>query len=290
MRLAAMLNDAGRLMGDLSITRLADDRFLVVGSYYLQEWHQRWFRASLPARGVELENLSESWLGFSLSGPKSREILASMTPDDVSDRALPFLGCASLQLPFGRALTMRVSLTGELGYELYVPAAQQKALWDALLAAGRPHGMKPIGMKAQDSLRLEKGYGIWSVEFTPSYTPAMAGLDRFVAPDKGSFTGREAFLRACETPPPQRLVLLQIDSPEADVTGYEPVRHDGRRVGYVTSGAYGHHVGASLALGYVETALARTADPLTVSVLGVQRAARILREPPYDPSGSRMRS
>jgi dimethylglycine dehydrogenase len=117
----------------------------------------------------------------------------------------------------------------------------------------------------------------------------MTGLDRFVAPDKGPFTGREAFLRAQDEPPPQRLVLLQIDSPEADVTGYEPIRHDGRRVGYVTSGAYGHYVGFSLALGYVEGRLARTADAFTVSVLGVQRPARIMPEPPYDPAGARMR-
>jgi dimethylglycine dehydrogenase len=289
MRLAPMLNAAGRLMGDLSLAQLDAGRFWIVGSYYLQEWHQRWFAEHLPARGVELENLSEHWLGFSLSGPRAREILSTLSHADVSDRALPFLGCRTLDLGFTRAVVCRVSLTGELGYEINVPAERQRALWDTLLDVGTPLGMRPIGMKAQDSLRLEKGYGVWSLEFSTAYTPAETGLDRYVATDKGEFIGREAFVEARRAAPARRLVLLQLDSPDADVTGFEPIRHAGRRVGHVTSGAYGHHVGASLALGYVDPALAQTRDPLTVSVIGVPRAARILPAPPYDPAGTHLR-
>jgi dimethylglycine dehydrogenase len=145
-------------------------------------------------------------------------------------------------------------------------------------------------MRAQDSLRLEKGYGVWSLEFSNEYTPSMTGLDRFVAPAKGDFIGRDAFIATRGTQPSMRLVLLEVDSPDADATGYEPIRHEGRRVGYVTSGAYGHHVKKSLALGYVETALTRAPRDLTVSVLGVQRPARILSSPPYDPGGAKLRS
>lgn len=290
MRLAPILSHSGRLMGDLSIARLGEARYWIVGSYYLQEWHQRWFDEHRPARGVEIENVSESWLGFSLSGPRSREILSSLTRADVSHRALPFLGCTMLDFGFASSVVARVSLTGELGYEINVPAGRQRALWDALMEIGTPLGMRPIGMKAQDSLRLEKGYGVWSLEYSTAYTPAESGLDRFVAVDKGDFIGRAAFVESCGTAPAKKLVLLQVDSPDADVTGYEPIRHDGRPVGYVTSGAYGHHVGASLALGYIDSPFARTTDPLTVSVIGVQRAARILPAPPYDPSGARLRS
>jgi dimethylglycine dehydrogenase len=290
MRLAPMLNHAGRLMGDLSITALGDDRYWIVGSYYLQAWHQRWFSQFLPARGVELENLSESWLGFSLSGPRSREILGDLVRGDVSNAALPFLSCATTNLGFTPAVIARVSLTGELGYEVNVPAAHQRTLWETLLEAGTPRGLRPIGMRAQDSLRLEKGYGVWSLEFSNEYTPAMTGLDRFVAPDKGDFIGRDAFIVARGTDPPMRLAMIEVDSPDADATGYEPIRHEGRRVGYVTSGAYGHHVKASLALGYVETALTRAPRDLSVSVLGVQRPARILSSPPYDPAGAKLRS
>jgi dimethylglycine dehydrogenase len=289
IRLAPMLAPSGRLMGDLTVTRLDTDRYWLVGSYYLQEWHLRWFRDHLPATGVRIENLSESWLGFSLSGPRSREILGKMTQSDVSDQGIPFMGCASIDVAGIPAVVARLSLTGELGYEINVPAAQQRALWRALLAAGSPLGMRPIGMRAQDSLRLEKGYGVWSLEFSTSITPSMCGLDRFVAADKGDFIGRAAFIATQHTAPDMRLVLLQVDSPEADATGYEPIHHDGKRVGYVTSGAYGHHVRQSLALAYVDTPLCATTDALSVTILGKPRAARILPEPPYDPRGLLLR-
>jgi dimethylglycine dehydrogenase len=255
----------------------------------LQEWHQRWFHEHLPATGVAIENLSESWLGFSLSGPRSRDILAALTRDDVSDAALPFLGCKRMDVGLTQAIVARVSLTGELGYEITVPAAQQRALWEALIEQGTPLGMRPIGMRAQDSLRLEKGYGVWSLEFAQSYTPGMSGLDRFIAYDKAGFIGREAAIRERETGSDQRLVLLAIDALDADVTGFEPVWAGERRVGFVTSGAYGHYVAQSLALAYIDRTIPGESVPLEVHVVGERRPARLLREPPYDPRGLRLR-
>jgi dimethylglycine dehydrogenase len=284
-----MLSLAGRLMGDLSVSRLDDTRFWLVGSYYLQEWHQRWFADHLPKSGVAIENLSESWLGFSLSGPRSREILARLVREDVADAALPFLGFKPLDVGLAQALVARLSLTGELGYEITVPALRQRALWNALMAAGADLGLRPIGLRAQDSLRLEKGYGVWSLEFSQSYTAAQAGLDRFIDFDKPRFVGREAALRERETGPSQRLVLLAIDAANADATGFEPVWADGKRVGFVTSGCYGHHVKQSLALAYLERAVAERPVPLEVHVLGRLRSARVLPEPPYDPRGLRLR-
>jgi dimethylglycine dehydrogenase len=287
IRLAPLLAPSGKLMGDLTVTRLAGDRFWLVGSYYLQQWHQRWFREHLSG-GVTIENLSENWLGFSLSGPRSREILAGLTREDVSNTALPFLGCRPMDIGRTQAIVARLSLTGELGYEITVPAAQQRALWEALIEQGTPLGMRPIGMRAQDSLRLEKGYGVWSLEFAQSYTPAMSGLDRFIAFDKGEFIGRAAALAARDTGPEQRLVLLAIDALDADVTGFEPVWIGERRVGFVTSGAYGHHVKQSLALAYVDRAIVEDPVPLEVHVVGERRPARLLIEPPYDPRGLRL--
>ncbi len=289
VRLAPMLAPSGKLMGDLTVTRLDEDRFWLVGSYYLQEWHLRWFRDHLPPSGVRLENLSESWLGFSLSGPRARDILKRLTRAEVDNEALPFMGARVLDVGFSRAVVARVSLTGELGYEITVRACEQRALWDALTAAGRDFGLAPIGMRAQDSLRLEKGYGVWSLEFAQSYTAAMAGLDRFVAFDKGEFIGRAAALAERATGPAQRLVLLAVDSPDADVTGFEPVMAEERRVGFITSGAYGHHVNQSLALAYVDQAIAADPSALSVEVLGQAHRARILVEPPYDPRGLRVR-
>jgi dimethylglycine dehydrogenase len=289
MRLAPMLAPSGRLMGDLSVGCLAEDRFWLIGSYALQEWHLRWMRDRLPASGVSLANLSEHWLAFSLSGPKAREILAATTSADVDDQALPFLGVRAMDVGSSQAMVARVSLTGELGYEISVPAAHQRALWHALVQAGADHGLRPIGMRAQDSLRLEKGYGIWSREFASSYTPAMCGLDRYLDFDKGEFPGRAAALAERDAPPARVLALLAIDSQGADAGGYEPVFCGDLRVGYVTSGGYGHHVGMSLALAYVDRAALSPEAALHVPVIGVECAARVLPEAPYDPRGARLR-
>ena len=168
--------------------------------------------------------------------------------------------------------------------------SQQRALWDALLEHGAPLGMKPIGMRAQDSLRLEKGYGVWSLEFAQSYTPAMSGLDRFIAFDKGEFIGRDAALAERAAGPSQRLVLLAIDATDADVTGFEPVWAELARVGFVTSGAYGHHVKQSLALAY-RRSLRSPRSPCRSRCTWSASAgtARILAEPPYDPQGLKLR-
>jgi dimethylglycine dehydrogenase len=205
---------------------------------------------------------------------------------------------ASGRHPPLNAVVARLSLTGELGYELYVPAASQPALLDALMSTGRTLGLRHIGNRALDSLRLEKSYGIWSTEFTQSTTPGMCGLDRHVAFDKGDFIGREGALRERETPSARVLVTLAIDATDADASGFEPVKLDGRLVGYTTSGAYGHHVGQSLALAYVDRDVVAAAGaaagtsfgaPLTVDVIGETRAARILREAAWDPKGMRLR-
>lgn len=289
IRLTPMLAPSGKLLGDFTVTCLAPGRFWLVGSYYLQEWHQRWFHEQRPAHGVKLENLSESWLGFSLSGPRSREILARLTREDVSDAALPFFGCRVMDVGFARAIVARLSLTGELGFEITVPALQQRALWQALLEQGVPLGMRPIGTRAQDSLRLEKGYGVWSLEYAQSYTPAMSGLDRYIDYGKGDFIGRAAALAEREGRPAQRLTLLSIDALDADAIGFEPIFRGERRVGFVTSGAYGHHVKQSLALAYVDRSALAGDDRLEVQVVGERRPARVLPEAPYDPRGLRQR-
>ena len=290
VRLAPMLAPSGRLLGDLSVTCLAEDEYWLVGSYYLQEWHLRWLREHLPRSGVTLRNLSDEWMGVSLSGPASRELLSRLVPDDLSDAALPFMAAQRRQVGLSNALVARLSLTGELGYEINVPAAALRRLWQDLVTLGREHGLRPVGMRAQDCLRLEKGYGIWSCEFSASNTPSQCGLSRYVAYDKGDFIGREAALKDRDVPPEDRLVLLRLaPGVDADVAGYEPVRAAGRRVGYITSGAYGHHVGRSLALAYVARDALRDGAPLSVDLIGTPVAAEVLEVPPYDPTGSRLR-
>jgi len=289
IRLAPMLGEAGRLMGDLTVTRLADDRFWLTGSYYLQDWHLRWFRSHLPPSGVTLRNLSEEQMGFGVSGPAARAVLASLTPDDVSNEAFPFLTARPMRVGGLEAIVGRISLTGELGYEIVVPEAAHRALYEVLAEAGRPRGLRLVGDRAIDSLRLEKGYGIWNAEFRQDITPGMAGLDRFVAYDKGDFIGREASIRERDGGPQRRLVLLEVDAADADASKDDGIWLDDRLVGIATSGAYGHHVGKSLALAYVERDLVDARPELTIDIVGEPRRARILPEVPYDPRGTKLR-
>jgi dimethylglycine dehydrogenase len=289
IRLNPMLNEAGRLMGDLTIAQLGDDVFWLTGSYYLQAWHLRWLRAHLPASGVTLTNVTDAWMGFSVSGPASRAILAELAHDDVSNDAFGFLGVRRIDVGTAEAVVGRISLTGELGYEIVVPANRHRTLLHELREAGAGHGLRLIGDRAIDSLRLEKGYGIWSAEFRQEDTPSMSGLDRFVAFDKGEFVGADAVRRARDEGPAQRLVLLEVDATDADASADEGIWIGDRRVGFVTSGAYGHHVRKSLALAYLDRDVVESAPEVTVFVVGEPRTARILPEIPYDPTGARLR-
>jgi len=277
------------LMGDLSVTRLDADRFWLTGSYYLQAWHMRWFDRHRPPADVSVENITRTRMGFAVSGPASRAILAALTDEDVSDEGFRFMAVREMQVGSRQAVVGRLSLTGELGYEIVVPTADELVLWQELTEAGRAHRFRPVGDYAIDSLRLEKGYGIWNAEFTQRYTPGESGLDRFVAWDKGPFIGREAALRERDAGPKRRLVSLVVDATDAEASGDDGIWLGDRLVGFVTSGAYGHHVGSSLALGYVDRDVVGSDPELEVSVVGESRPCRILPEPPYDPEGRKLR-
>jgi dimethylglycine dehydrogenase len=184
IKLAPMLKQNGKLMGDLTISRLAEDRFWIIASYYLQEWHMRWFSEHLPSSGVTIKNLSDDWMGFALSGPNSREIMSRLVNEDISNKAFPFLSCREMQVVDTNAMVGRISLTGELGYEINVPVAYQQTLYRSLMDAGKELGLVNIGNRALDSLRLEKSYGIWNSELTQGYTAEMSYLKNFIAYEK----------------------------------------------------------------------------------------------------------
>jgi dimethylglycine dehydrogenase len=289
IRLSPMLNEAGRLMGDLSVTRLGPDRFWLTGSYYLQAWHMRWFDQHRPGGDVSIENITPTRMGFSISGPASRAILAELTDEDVSDEGFPFMAVREIKVGSVPAVVGRISLTGERGYEIVVATPDELVLWQELAEAGGPHGLRPVGDDAVDGLRLEKAYGIWNAEYTQRDTPGESGLDRFVAWDKGPFVGREAALREREEGASRRLVSLEVDAADAEASADDGIWLGDRLVGFVTSGGYGHHVGASLALAYVDSDVIASNPELEVSVIGESRPCRILPEPPYDPEGRRLR-
>jgi dimethylglycine dehydrogenase len=228
-------------------------------------------------------------LGLAIAGPSSRELLSRLSGENVSNAALPFLSFRALEVAMLPAHVGRISFTGELGYEIWVPADCQLALYDAIVAAGADLGLRHFGARALHSLRLEKSFGNWAREYRPIYTPAEAGLDRFVDAAKPEFIGRQAVVRDREQAPVRRLVTFVVEVGDADAIGDEPVWHDGEVVGWITSGGYGHSVGKSLALGYVPTALATAVSGFEIEILGERRAATLAPQPLHDPSGERMR-
>jgi dimethylglycine dehydrogenase len=195
-----------------------------------------------------------------------------------------------MDIDYARARVARLSVTGELGYEIYVPTLQLSSLFNTLIDAVDGLLWRHVGIYALNSLRLEKGYGIWSREFSRDYTPRMAGLDRFIAYERPSFVGRDAALRDRDREPARRLVTLAVDATDADASGYEPIYRGTDLVGFVTSGGYGHCAQTSLAMGYVDSSVAQSEERLSVSVLGEPRSCRILANPLIDPAGARMRA
>jgi len=291
IRLAPMLSPSGRLLGDLTLTCWSETEFWLMGSYYLREWHLRHLESQLPDDGsVVVRDLSDAVAGVSLSGPRSRDLLALATQDDVSNAAIGRMKAVTLDVGLVRARVGRLSVTGELGYELNVPADQLPALYRSLTDAAatlRGQGVDavPIGYQALNSLRLEKSYGIWSREFTWAYTAAMSGLDRFVEFDKPDFVGRDAALAEARNGPSKLLVTLEVDSPDADAGPFDPIWQGEQRVGFVTSGGYGHSVRRSLAMAYLEPPLAVSGTELEVHVVGVRTPARVIEASPHDPQG-----
>jgi dimethylglycine dehydrogenase len=288
IRLTPMLGHKGRLMGDFTTWRLGEEEFLIGGSGYLQAWHGRWFNEHLAGPGVAIENLTDQWGGIAIAGPRSRELLVRLTSADVRPAALPFMGVRRVDVGLAPAIVGRVSVTGELGYEIYVPAPYLQSVFDLAMAEGCDLGVRLAGMYAVNSLRLEKSFGIWSREFSRDYTPVMAGLDRFVAYDKPCFIGRDAALRDRVSKPAIELVTLAIETTDADASGYEPIYAGDRYVGFVTSGGYGHTVRTSLAMGYINRDVP-TDGNLSVTIMGQPRPARLLQQPAVDPGGSRIK-
>ena len=286
-RLAVLLGENGRLKGDLTLFNWGDDRWWIMGSYYLRAWHMRWFNDHLQP-GVTVRDLGDEIAGFSLAGPNARQIIEKLTADPVGK--LPFMGCGQFDIGLLRTHVARMSVAGELGYEINCRMGDHAVLRRMLLDAGADIGIREYGFNALLSLRLEKSFGIWSAEFTQGYTPGETGMDRWIAWDKGDFIGRDAALAEREAGAARMLVTLQVDADDADASGYEPVWHDGQKVGFVTSGGYGHCVDASLAMALVDRDQAAEGTELSVHIVGVERPATVIAASPYDPGGMAMRA
>jgi glycine cleavage system aminomethyltransferase T/glycine/D-amino acid oxidase-like deaminating enzyme len=285
-----LLNRRGGIECDLTVTRTAGDRFLLVTGTAFGNHDLAWIRKHAPADGsVLVTDVTSSYVAFGLWGPRARDILAATTVDDVSDAAFPYLAARRITVGNVPLLAIRVTYVGELGWELYGPTEYGATLWDTLWEAGRGHGLVAGGYRAIDALRLEKGYRAWAADITPEETPYEAGLGFAVRLDKGDFLGRDALVTAKAAGPRKRLRCLVLGDPRSVCLGNEPVRIDGRIVGRVTSGGYGFTVERSIAYAYLppEVAIGARGE---VDVFGTWTAFEVAREPLYDPAGERIRA
>jgi dimethylglycine dehydrogenase len=289
--LTPLISKRGGIAGDFTVTRVADDEFWIIGSGMAERYHKRFFKQVALPQGTTFESMTEAMCGFNVAGPKSRELLQSLTDVSLSNDDFPFMRSQMITLAGVELLALRVSFTGDLGWELHCKTEDQPRLYQALLEAGKEFGAGPVGSRALMSLRVEKGYGSWSREYSPEYYPHEVGLDRLCKMDK-EFLNKEAAQAALSHAAREQLVILHLDQADvsasnADATGGEPIFKDGQGIGRVTSGAYGYTVGMSLALGYVKNAA--PGDEVEVMVLGRPHKATILSQPPFDADGKILR-
>jgi glycine cleavage system aminomethyltransferase T/glycine/D-amino acid oxidase-like deaminating enzyme len=288
----SMLNSRGGIECDLTVTRVAANRFLLVTGTAFGQHDLGWLRKHLPEgdeSGVQINDLTSGRVTFGLWGPRARDLLAPLTTDDVSDAGFPYLTARPITVGRVPVLALRVTYVGELGWELYAHTEFGLALWDTLVAAGQAHGLTPAGYRAIDALRLEKGYRVWSSDITPDETPYEAGLGFAVALDKEvEFIARDALVAAKAAGPRKRLRCLVLDDPRSVCLGNEPVRVDGAIVGRVTSGGLGYSVGKSIAYAYLppDAGIGTRGE---IDVFGEWVGFEVVREPLYDPSGERIR-
>lgn len=285
--LTPMLAPSGRLIGDFTVSCLGQSEFQLTASYGAQDFHMRWFDQHAEP-GVEIENISDRRTGFQIAGPRARDLLARVTRADVSAGAFRFMDVKRLSVGLCEAIVQRVSYTGDLGYEIYVDPMQQRALWHILWDAGQEFGIHPFGMRAMMSLRLDKFFGSWGREFSPDYTPAETGMDRFMRLQKNAdFIGRAA--AEAGQNPDRKLCAFIVEAGDADVIAYEPIWLDGRVQGFCTSGGYSHHAQKSVAMGFVPTSRAVDGLEVEIEILGEMVPARLVSEPLFDADGARMR-
>jgi len=290
------LNERGGIEADLTVMRLAEDRFLVMTACAVQRRDFVWLTRNLPADAhVFATDVTSAWPGLAVMGPGSRELLARLTPEDLSAQAFPFGSSREIELGYALVRATRISYVGELGWELLMPAEFATHVYDALVEAGESVGLVHAGYHAMNSLRIEKAFRHWGHDIGDEDTPIEAGLGFAVAWDKaGGFIGRDALQVAREQPLKRRLLQFLLGRPDPMLYHEEPIWRDGRIVGRTTSGMFGHTLGAPVAMGYVELEPGMSpADAAgcgyEIEVGGERIPARASLRPMYDPRGERMR-
>ena len=289
--LTPLIGMRGGVAGDFTITMTGDESYMMIGSGMAERYHRRFFDMVPLPDGTGFEVATPRIAGFNVAGPRSREMLAGLTDADLSNEGWRFMRSRRIAVGGVDCLAIRVSFTGDLGWELHCAVDDQVVLYETLLEAAAAHGGGPVGGRALGALRIEKGYGSWGREYSPEYWPQEAGLHGLIKLDK-DFLNKEAYLKISNTPPRESLTMFEVDvTDNADANGGEPIfLADGTPVGRVTSGSYGYTVGKSLAIGYAREGVVRAGDRVEIFILGKPHAATVLDKPPFDAGGERLRA
>ena len=287
--LTPLIGKRGGIAGDFTVTHLDENKFLLIGSGMAERYHSRYFKSVPLPESVSFESITEKMCGFNVAGPKSREMLSRLSNADFSTESFPFMTAKRINLLGLSVIAVRVSFTGDLGWELYCETADQVELYGGLLAIAKEFKGGPIGSRALMSLRIEKGYGSWSREYSPEYWPQEVGLSKLIKLDK-NFLNKEAYTKIKDKEPRETLRIVEVmDAKNADATGGEPIFSiDGTPIGRVTSGSYCAGVGKSLALVFIKSSIKD--KEMHVMILGKPHLAKLLNEPPFDPKGLKLRS
>ncbi len=287
VRVSQVLTPRGRIACHMAVTRLAADRFYLAAPAAVEVHHLDCLRRQLPADGgVRIDNVTGCTGVLLLAGPRSRDVLAQLTDADLSDDAFAQSTCRDINVGFAPVRAARINPTGEMGWELHHPIEYQVALYESLMAAGEEAGIVNFGLRALDSLRLERGAPVWGLELTTLANPLEAGLEHLVDLDKGAFIGREALIEEKTKGPARRLACLTLEAGDAYLWGGEPVLGDGHPVGLVTSAGHGHVIGTGIALAYLPSELATPGTALAIEIVDQRHAATVISAPLYKREGN----
>tara|TARA_B100001029_G_scaffold117680_1_gene97547 strand:+ start:1 stop:1191 length:1191 start_codon:yes stop_codon:yes gene_type:complete len=284
--LTPMLTYKGKLYGDLTVACFDEEEFMVFGSGAAQEMHRRWFESHLEKFNLNYKNRSDEFHGLSIAGPKSRDLLQKIVREDISNDSFKFRDSRKMFVAGVPAIINRISFTGELGYEIYVAPHFQIKLYEEIIEAGKEFNIKPFGARALMSMRLEKNWGAWTLDYRPDFTAKETGLDSFINWNK-NFIGKE---NAKKDKSQNKLIPLIVQTNDIDVTNNEAVIKSDKSIGYVTSGGFAHFVNKSIAFSYIDQNELKSEKGIQVEINGDLFNCSVIKEPLYDPSGQKMRS
>ena len=287
-----MLNKIGRIQSELTITRLTNNKFYVLSSTASEIRDLDWFNHNVnKGEKVEIMNVTEDYGVLVLVGPKSRNVLSQLTSESLDNKDFPWLTGKEIEINKIPVRALRINYMGELGWELHHPMKQMESLYDAIYEVGKKDNITNFGTYAVNSLRMEKAYRGWGAELTGEISLIEAGMDRFFNLNKKSnFIGSQILRNKLQSGVDIKIVYLEINVDDADTRGNEPVYHNNKIVGVITSGGYGFRINKSLAFAYVQAELAKDETELFVEIQGQKRKAKILNEPAYDPQNKKLKS